>query len=221
MSKRGILYRRGDPFIMSTDSSSPLLVLEPREYFSQMVEGACVERSIETSAHVKHYLVDLLSHFIFSNNLWLQKDASGKKTKEMLAVTLLSAQQSEPLTKIKKLKELGDHSLYMSGFFPDFFQRKIVDIDYYVDMGRTAYDSLAQSVDEDTFSALYGQIAKNFLKLVDVLGLISQQAMLNDEQNILRLMDVYAKTGSARAGEKLVALGLFQVESQNLFKKKQ
>ena len=98
---------------MSTsDQEANVLLFEPRVYFSELVDQACEDRSLGKMKHVKHYLVDLLGHFVFSNNLWVQKDASGKKTKEMLAVTLLSAHQSEPKTKIKKLKELGDHSLY-------------------------------------------------------------------------------------------------------------
>jgi len=100
-------------------------------------------------------------------------------------------------------------SLYISGFFSDSFQRKIIDVDYYVDMGRMAFESLAKDVEEDTFSKLFRDISVQFMSLVDVLSLISQKAKMTDDENILRMMDVYSKTGSSFVGETLAEKGVF------------
>ena len=43
-----------------------------------------------------------------------------------------------------RLRNLGDFSLFMSGFFPDSFRRRVVDVDYYVSMGEYAYGSLSR-----------------------------------------------------------------------------
>lgn len=206
---------------MANDQSSEIILAPPQEFFYQLVEDAFLERKIETYPHVKSYVVDLLSYFMFSENLWDDRDASGKKRKKMLAEILLSANQSEPRIKVKKLKQLGDHSLYMSGFFSDSLQRKIVDVDYYVDMGRTAYDSLASTVEEDTFSALYREMAEKFLVIVDVLTIISSKSLLTDDENLLRLIEVYSKTGSQHLGEALVAKGFFNLSDNKALKNRQ
>jgi len=206
---------------MAADQNSELLLMPPKDYFGQVVEAAFLERKIETFPQIKSYVVDLLTHFMFTDNLWAEEDASGKKQSKMLAEILLSATQSEPRAKIKKLKQLGDHSLYVSGFFSDSLQRKIIDVDYYVDMGRTAYDTLAGTVDEDTFSALYREMAQKFLVIVDVLTIISNKTRLTDDQNLLRLIDVYSKTGSEHLGETLVAKGFFNLSEKDTFGKKQ
>jgi len=40
------------------------------------------------------------------------------------------------------MRTVADRSLYLTGFFADSFHRKIVDIDYYVDIGSAAYSNL-------------------------------------------------------------------------------
>lgn len=206
---------------MSESKEGSLSLVEPRDFFSQLVSDAFEERNFETYPHIRAYLVDLLSHFLFSDNLWIEKDKLGRKTNKMLAETLMEAQLSDYQSKIKQLKTLGDRSLYMSGFFSDSFQRKIIDVDYYAEMGATAYESLASAVEEDTFSALYSEMAKRFLDLVDVLSVISGKAMLTDDENLLRILEVYSKTGSPHLENTLVSKGFFNSNSKSALNKKQ
>lgn len=185
------------------------LVLDSNSYFREMVDNAFAERKLKTYPQVKSYLVDVLKHYLVVENLYDEQDASGKKTRKTLAEMLLTANQAGTKLRFEKLKNLGDSSLYISGFFSDSFQRKIIDVDYYVDIGRMAYDSLSSDVEEDTFARLYKEISNQFLSLVDVLSLISQKAKITDEENILRMMDVYAKTGSTLIEETLAEKGVF------------
>ncbi len=185
------------------------LIFDSNQYFHAIVGEAFQERKLETYPHVKTYIVDVLKHYLVTENLYDQQDSSGKKTRKTLAEMLLKANQAGQKERFEQLKKLGDSSLYISGFFSDSFQRKIIDIDYYVDMGRMAYDSLAINVDEDTFSKLYKEISLKFMALVDVLSLISQRSKMMDQENILRMMDLYSKTGSSLAEENLNEKGVF------------
>ena len=63
------------------------------------------------------------------------------------------AQNSEPIVRFELLKKLGDRSLYISGFFADSLQRKVVDVDYYAEMGGVAYGALADSAVEEVSSS--------------------------------------------------------------------
>ena len=185
------------------------LILDSNEYFYKTVDEAFQERKFQTYPHVKTYMVDILKHYLVVENLYDQEDLSGKKTRKTMAELFLIANQSGGKERFEKLKKLGDHSLYISGFFSDSFQRKIIDVDYYVDMGKMAFQSLSNDVEEDTFSKLFKDISIHFVNLVDVLSLISQKAKITDEENILRMMDVYAKTGSSLMGETLAEKGYF------------
>ena len=194
------------------------IILDSNEFFFEMVDEAFQERNLDTYPHVKTYVVDVLKHYLVTENLYDEEDSSGKKTRKTLAELLLTAANSHSRQKIEQLKKLGDSSLYISGFFPDSFQRKIIDVDYYVDMGRMAYGSLSQSVNEDTFSKLYKEISVKFLDLVDALCLISKKTNIMDEENILRLMDLYSKTGSSLIEETLVEKGIFNKPSKKQLK---
>lgn len=188
---------------------STQLILDSNEYFQTVVEEAFKERKFQTYPHVKTYVVDVLKHHLFVENLFDEQDTSGRKTQKTMAELYLQANQESRKQRVEKLKILGDRSLYISGFFSDSFQRKIIDIDYYVDMGKLAFESLSNDVDEDTFSRLFRDLSVHFINLVDVLAVISQKAKMMDDENVLRMMDVYAKTGSSLAGENLVEKGVF------------
>ena len=191
------------------------LVMDSNQFFKDVVEEAFTRCQLKAGLYVRIYLVDILKHYLFVGNLYNKKDSSGRKTRETLAETLLTVNKMKPKERFEKLKSLADSSLYISGFFSDSFQRKIIDIDYYIDIGRLAYQTLAQDVEEDTFSKLYNEISNQFIDLVDVLSFISQKAEMTDRENLLRIMDVYTKTHSSLREEILVEKGVFNRPKKN------
>ncbi len=201
--------------------SSDSLFVSSREFFDQILSEAFERRRVKTLPKVKGYLVELLESYIPTENLFDDTDAQGRRVRETLAETMLKAQGSDILVRIELLKKLGDRSLYISGFFGDSLQRKLVDVDYYVDMGCMAYGALADCVREDTTSRVYREFARRFLDYVDVLTDISTRAKASDEANILRLYELYARTGSNAARERLIEKGLIAVPVENLPIKKQ
>jgi hypothetical protein len=194
--------------------TSLALIGSAKEYFHQSLQEALLERKIETYPVVQNYLVTMLEYYLLTDNLFKEENSSGKKTHETLAEMMLKASSSTPRVRIELLKKLGDTALYISGFFGDSLQRKIVDVDYYIDMGSTAYISLSEQVYEDTSSQLYREIARKFNGFVDVFTLMSRKSMHAEKDNILRLMEVLAKTGSSLAQDQLIEMGIFAHQDQ-------
>ena len=188
------------------------IILDSNEFFFEMVDEAFQERNLDTYPHVKTYVVDVLKHYLVTENLYDEEDSSGKKTRKTLAELLLTAANSHSRQKIEQLKKLGDSSLYISGFFPDSFQRKIIDVDYYVDMGGVAYGALAQSSSDEMKAKMYGDFASNFPTFVDVLAFISQESSIQTNGDLLKLYDRYIATGSRLAEERLVEKGLINAD---------
>lgn len=177
------------------------LYLSPDGYFTDLIKEAIQHRKLKASPYVETYLVALLKHFLATENLF-------EKPATTLAEMYLQAQSMDSTLKEITLKKLADRSLYMSGFFSDSLQRKVVDVDYYVNIGGNAYGQLANQVKEDTSAHVYKTFSKNFVEYVDVLTYVSQKSMITTDQNILRLYDRYLKTGSSIAKEKLIEFGL-------------
>lgn len=193
------------------------LFISPREYFTSVVEDGFAARKIKAQPQVKAYLIGLLEHYMDSRNLFENEvQESGKKTPQTLAEMFLQAQNEDTVTKVELLRKLGDRSLYISGFFGDSLERKLVDVDYYVEMGGTAYASLAAVVREDTTAQVYRIFSKRFVEFVDVLSFISQKSMITNNQSILRLYDRYLRTGSDLARDQLIEMGVLTVDRNQI-----
>ncbi len=187
------------------------IVSNAKDFFSEVVEQAIAQRRLKTEPLVKEYLVGLLSNYILTANLF-SDDESGKKRQDTLAETLLKAYQVETPLRREMLKKLGDTSLYISGFFGDSLRRKLVDVDYYAEIGGVAYGSLAGMTSEERYAWVYTDFSQRFLEYVDLLTYISQQASIQSDKDVLRLYDRYMTTGSSLAKEQLVELGLLNLD---------
>jgi hypothetical protein len=109
------------------------------------------------------------------------------------------------------LQRLGDVSLFVAGFFAQSFARKLIDIDYHIAMGGRAYSALADALAR-TRSRVLGQVfaelAEKFQPMVDALNEISETAYQHSDRDILRLYEIWMKTGSKRSFEILKRLGV-------------
>ncbi len=191
------------------------LLTSSKEYFGQVLDDAFYARKIKTEHHVKGYLIELMEYYLNTQNLF-EKDqvdeTTGKRKPNTLAELYLTAANADSHQKIELLKKLGDKSLYISGFFGDSLQRKIVDIDYYVTMGGSAYETLSKTVDrKDPLRDVFSTISKQFMEFVEALTYISQNSMVSNNQSLLRLYDRYLQTGSTLAKEKLLEMGIVTI----------
>lgn len=184
--------------------AKPMIISSSRPYFTELVESAVMVRKIKAPMFTQNYLVDLLDHYMLAGNL----------NQTTLAEMFLTANQAEPSVKGELLKRLGDTSLYISGFFGDSLQRKIVDVDYYADLGGSAYGTLASNV-SGAVAETFHDLAANFLDYVDLLTFISQQAMVQTNGDLLRLYNRYLATGSKLAAEQLREKGVITPPIQN------
>jgi hypothetical protein len=194
--------------------ANSILLESPRDFFVTRVDDALKRVKFEPLPLSRHYLVSLLEHFMISTNLFPTDDETGRTKRETLAEMYLRAQNAPSPVRIDLLKKLGDSSLYISGFFGDSLTRKIVDIDYYVDMGGTAYGSLARTASDEQSSQMFGEFSSRFAEFVDVLTYISQESLIQTNEDLLKLYDRYMATGSRLAEEQLLEKGLLNADVQ-------
>lgn len=201
--------------------TSPDLSLTPREFFKEAVSTALSHRRVRTLPQVEAYLVQLLERHMVTENLFDQVDSSGRRSRETLAEMYLKASNAEARVRMELLRRVGDTALFISGFFGDSLNRKVVDLDYYAGMGGSAYAALSDCVRENDSQRMFRQFSERFFEFVDVLMHISNLAFAKNEGNILRLYETYARTGSEHAREKLLEKGLIAIPATNLSKNKQ
>lgn len=191
--------------------------LTPEQHFSEVVKEACEHRQVKTAPVVEIYLVQLLRHYLDSRNLHHPfPEDSAEKPPQTFAEMYLTALNAENPKNKEIMRVVADKALYLTGFFGDSLQRKIVDIDYYVDIGSAAYTNLHVWSKEDPLSSVYKTFSNRFTEFVDVLSYISEKSQVQSDQNVLRLYDMYLRTGSELAREKLTELGVVTVAKEHL-----
>ena len=158
------------------------------------------ERSVEVQPATEHYLVRLLS-----------TRATQPVDDTPLALKLLAAQEAEAAERRRQLRDVGDTSLFVSGFWADSFARRVVDVDYYIGLGGTAYGELARGTGwgTDPHESVYGELADKFARFVGVLAALSRYFMpTSTPQDVLKLYERYCRTGSRWAQSRLAAQGV-------------
>lgn len=178
------------------------------EFFREKVLAALDSVKVRASPHAEFYLVNLLTTFSHSGNLY-EKDNGGKWVDCALATRFLESGLKTPDQRIPILKKLGDVSLYVSGFFADSLHRKAVNLDYYIRMGHSAYSSLSSLVESaGAMRELYEELAYNFIRFVNVLSEVADSTQLRSAQDLLRLYERWLATRSEKAGELLARSGI-------------
>jgi hypothetical protein len=168
------------------------------EFFKELVDGALTHQRLATQELTAFYVVRLLTSF-------LQRPVA--EDAEPLAFRLAQALEGGGLRQRERLRQIGDVSLFISGFFADSLHRKLVDVDYYVSIGGCAYNALSR-VETDTFSSVFAELGENFVGFVDVLSEVSERTSCASNADLLRLYEKWVKTGSRRSGQLLAERGV-------------
>ncbi|MGH9411062.1 MAG: hypothetical protein ACRD1V_16585 [Vicinamibacterales bacterium] len=175
----------------------------PAEYFKGLIESALSRQHLHATELTSYYLVDLLCRFVRPDQRIPFFDDGGQP----LALRLARALESGGLEQRARLRNLGDFSLFMSGFFSDSLRRRVVDVDYYVSLGEYAYAALGRR-DADAFGDVFAELARKFVGFTDVLADVSEQTFVASSADVLRLYEKWLRTGSLRDGQKLVERGI-------------
>jgi hypothetical protein len=173
------------------------------EYFKELVECALAHQRITAGELTSFYVVNLLTGF-------LQRSALEDETP--MALRLAEALDAAGTRQRESLRQIGDLSLFMSGFFADSLQRRLVDVDYYASIGGTAYATLSRH-ETDAFASVFAELADNFVGFVDVLSEVSDRTSCSSNGDLLRLYERWLKTGSRRCGQLLLERGVMPAPS--------
>ena len=171
------------------------------EYFRELVESAMQHQKVAARELTSFYVVNMLTGFI-------HLDRSAGADDQPLAVTFAKALQAAGIAQRDGLRKVGDLSLFISGFFSDSLNRGLVDVDYYIQLGGSAYGSLARQAPGDTFGDVFDELSEKFSNFVDVLTEVSERTSLTSNTDLLRLYEKWLRTGSRRSGDLLAARGI-------------
>jgi hypothetical protein len=127
-----------------------------------------------------YYSSDVLDKFALSEDFFETTD--GKVREKILGMKLLEASLYNREEQKKIYKEVADMSLLVCGYFSESVNKKIVDTQYYAQLGKMAYSHLnnvtPRFLDIPHF---YGMVATCFESLTTLMTLLATKDRLCDK----------------------------------------
>jgi len=194
----------------SDHDTGVLAVADLRAYFHDALHGALAHHRVAVEDQTRNYVVNLLTLFARSEQLY-EATPEGPRLKPLVQMLSEALEAPTSAERERMLQRLGDVSLFIAGCFAHGFAAKLVDIDYHIAMGGRAYATLAAGLSRGrkrVLGGVFAELASKFLPLVDALGEISDCARRYGPADILRLYELWLKTGSPRARALLRQLGV-------------
>jgi hypothetical protein len=191
-------------------SKRVLPVTNLREFFKDALHGALEKRQLAVEDQTEHYVVNVLTLFSRSEELY-EDTPDGKRLKPLVVMLSDALEARSAGDRNRGLQRLGDVSLFVAGFFAHSFARKLIDIDYHIAMGGRAYAVLAETMSRGkgrVLGQVFAELAQNFQPMVDALNEVSETSYSHSDKDILRLYEIWLKTGSRRCYEILKRLGV-------------
>lgn len=189
------------------------LIAQPQAFFHELVTTALGRQKISTQPETEFYLVNLMAQFMTTDRLYSRDGQGGMKEEPLAFLVKEAIETPEPQAQAALFRHVGDVSLYTAGFFQESLNRKLVDLDYYIDMGGTAYQRVASRAEEEVLKAVYAELASRFGTFVEVLADVSEKTTPRTEKDLLRLYDLWVRTRSERAAKALQEAGILPNES--------
>ncbi|OGT38827.1 MAG: hypothetical protein A3F12_04785 [Gammaproteobacteria bacterium RIFCSPHIGHO2_12_FULL_38_14] len=148
--------------------------------WQEVVKHAEHRCSVLLQKELEAYLVTLLNHYTNKPEI----------LRQVFAMAYLDACHLEENARRTSLQAVGDQCLLFTGLFPHAIQRRMVNISYFVDIGRSAYASISVHGND-----LYGSLAIQFIVLMDIL-----QSIRSDHDLLpLEAYEQWQSLGSERA----------------------
>jgi hypothetical protein len=192
-------------------AGSVVAVTSLREFFRDAFHRASEHQHLAIDENAEAYVVNLLTMFSRADAFY-ERTADGLRIKPLARMLADSLEAPSLSARQRGLQRLGDVSLFVAGFFARSFARKLIDIDYHIAMGGNAYGSLADTMQRSWSSrciaAVYAELSRNFQRLVDALNEVSEMSYRHSDADVLRLYEMWMKTGSGRALQLLRTLGV-------------
>ncbi|MCB0307828.1 MAG: hypothetical protein KDD48_00535 [Bdellovibrionales bacterium] len=186
------------------------------KYFYECLSRAQKNQNVSLHEVTQIYLINLLEKALCTKKIFASMDT--QEMEEPLAFLLGRALSSNTnFDKLGLFKQIGDRSLFVSGFFSDSFLRKVIDMDYYISMGGQAYrfasDLVEDQYKDKLFPEVFEELSDKFANLVDLMAEISEMSGLTKkDEDLMRLYERWMFTKSKRLYDKLKSHGIMGID---------
>ena len=130
------------------------------------------------------YSSDVLDKFALSQDFF--EVTEGKVREKVLGMKLLEATQLTREEQKRVYKDVADMALMVCGYFAESRQKKIVDAQYYAQIGKMAYTQL-NSISPSFLDipSFYHMFATCFESMTTLMSILASQSKTGNEANLI------------------------------------
>ena len=168
----------------------------------ELVDAAMQHQRVSAQELTSFYVVNLLASFTHLDY------SPGARDNEALGVRLVKAlgeqgaDKRQPRVAPRRRSVLVHLLVWL-----DSLNRRLVELDYYIQLGEHAYASLARR--EGAFGDVFDELSDKFVAFVDVLSEVSEEnTAMTSNCDLLRVDEKWLRTKSRRSGDLLAARGI-------------
>lgn len=195
-----------------TEPSTIAIAPNITEFFQEVISDAIRVHRVDATEAAATYLVSLLCDYAHPD------EEAGSTFNRPLTFLLRDALEASGPERFRRLRSLGDHSLYALGFFGGHMDQRGIDRGYVSSVGATAYANAASMLRLKSRaerlaagSDVLSEMAAKFDRFAAVLRDVAEGTLAcgaRDERSVVKLYERWLKTGSARLAEELGARGI-------------
>jgi hypothetical protein len=191
------------------------VAVDLKSYFETELAEVCRKQGRHISPFALNYLSQVLSRFADASRYLTR--ASGEREFPTLAFQYLESFHLHPQAALESLQQLGDTALFTAGFFPEWIDRRAMDMDYYQAMGEQAYEAagrIKENLHAERLLNVYFELASRFEDCVELFAEISDQKFLGDDKEILALYEKWLRKRSDRIQRMLMESGVIPASAK-------
>ncbi|GEM_PF-3006516 len=171
---------------------------ELENYVSQNIELAVARHRLEVSSEIKKYLTTMLTKFTETIKLFPEQNA-GIWLEPLTMQCHRITEETNIMQRRNQQQQLGDHCLFLVGYFYDFLRRHgKANIHYYSSVGSSAY--------RQTGKTPFVEVGQKFNELYLVIADLHLPQL--DEQKTLEIYERWEKTRDKYYASLLLGKGI-------------
>jgi hypothetical protein len=178
-------------------------------FFEGKIRDAAKTRGYDPEAPSALYVAGLLADYAKPERL------SREALSRPLSFLLREALDTVGPERFQRLRGLGDHALYVSGFFSENLERRGVERRFVRELGATAYDAagamLRRTAGDMRGPDVFDELATHFDDLVTLLADVSDAlyaTSAHDSRTVLEVYERWSRRGSPALAEALAQWGI-------------
>lgn len=168
--------------------STIILTSSLKGYFFESLSALNNESVCPMPQSLIYYSSDLLERMSLSEDFF--EIHEGKVKEKILGLKLLESSELPAHEQVRVLRDVADTSLLVSSYFCDSLKKKVVDENYYIQIGKNAYERLNNvSPHYLDIPSFYHMLATSFDRVGLLLKKFSIQSFKTQEKAIFESVD--------------------------------